>query len=58
MGGAGFPMDPRAQLWAELFALAEHEKRSGDGRALRIIERYRAALEKPKAKPLHQDDGA
>lgn len=37
----------RAQLWAELFALAEREKVAGDGRALRLLERYRDVLERP-----------
>ena len=41
----------REQLWVELFALAEEERRAGDGRALRLMTRYRDRLEKPKAKP-------
>jgi hypothetical protein len=58
MDGSGFPLDPREHLWAELFAMAEAERTGGDGRALRLIERYRHALDKPKARPLHTDDGA
>lgn len=58
MDGTAIPADPRAFLWAELFALAEHERQGGDGRALRILERYRERLEKPRDRPLHVDDGA
>lgn len=58
MDGAGFPLDPREHLWAELFALAEAEKRTGDGRAHRILTRYRVALDKPQLRPIHTDDGA
>jgi len=57
MDGAGFNLDPREHLWAELFALAEAERVKGDGRAFRVLERYRQAIERPKARPLHQDDG-
>lgn len=58
MDGTNAPPDPRTLLWEQLFALAEGEKRGGDGRALRLLTRYRDRLEKPKARPLHQDDGA
>lgn len=58
MDGANYPVDPRALLWAELFALAEVERKGGDGRALRLLQRYREAIEPTKARPLHQDDGA
>lgn len=58
MDGTAIPADPRTHLWAELFALAEAERQGGDGRAVRILERYRERLEKPRARALHQDDGA
>ena len=57
MDGTAIPADPRAFLWAELFALAQHERQGGDGRALRILQRYHERLERPKARKLHQDDG-
>ncbi len=48
----------REQVLDELVALATAEAKSGDGRALRIMTRYREAVSQPKVRDLHQDDGA
>lgn len=61
MDEQGLPVDPREALWAELFGLATTERAKGDGRAMRVLERYRDRLEPAeiaRARPLHEDNGA